>query len=85
MSVDTPTPTLYKDTARPSDQQITQIYSLQHSSVQELVPILRPLLPPTSHFAAHAGTNTLIFTDTAANTERIVDIIRKIDQPDRRS
>ena len=48
------------------DEQLTQVYQLKHGSVQEMVPILRPLLPPTSHFAPHAPTNTLVFTDTGA-------------------
>jgi len=80
-----PTPTAFTAVESPGDQQITQVYQLKFSSVQELVPILRPLLPPTSHFAPHAPTNTLVFTDTAANVQRIVKIIERIDQPDRRS
>ncbi len=67
------------------DAQITQVYQLKHASVQELIPILRPLLPPTSHFAAHSPTNTLVFTDTAANVQRLRNIIERVDIPDRRS
>ena len=80
-----PTPTSFADRAPAIDEQITQVYQLEHGSVQELVPILRPLLPPTSHFAAHAGTNTLVFTDTAANVERLLRIIERIDQPEIRA
>jgi general secretion pathway protein D len=67
------------------DAQITQVYQLKYASVQELIPILRPLLPPTSHFAAHSPTNTLVFTDTAANVDRLRNIIEHVDIPDRRS
>jgi len=80
-----PTPTTYGETADDGADQITQVYKLKHASVQELVPILRPLLPPTSHFAAHAPSNTLVFTDTRANVRRILDIIGRMDLPDRRS
>ena len=80
-----PTPTEYDEPAEPDDRQITQVLRLQHASVQELLPILRPLLPPTSHFAAHPPTNTLVFTDTASNVSRLMDIIGRIDVPDRRS
>ncbi|MDH3639608.1 MAG: type II secretion system secretin GspD [Gammaproteobacteria bacterium] len=80
-----PTPTIYAGPQETGDEQITQVYQLEHGSVQDLIPILRPLLPPTSHFAAHAPTNTLVFTDTAANVQRLVEIIRKVDVPDRRS
>jgi len=79
------TPTIYNDAVSKNDEQITQVYQLRHGSVQELIPILRPLMPPTSHFAAHPATNTLVFTDTAANIGRILGIIARIDQPDRRS
>ncbi|MDZ7841301.1 MAG: type II secretion system secretin GspD [Gammaproteobacteria bacterium] len=80
-----PTPTTYGETEPVGEDQITQVYKLQHASVQELVPILRPLLPPTSHFAAHAPSNTLVFTDTRANVRRIIDIIGRMDLPDRGS
>ncbi len=63
------------------DTQVTQVYQLKHGSVQDLVPVIRPLLPPTSHFAAHAASNTLVFTDTAINTERILGIVQRLDQP----
>lgn len=80
-----PTPTEYDETIADGDQQITQVLRLKHASVQELLPILRPLLPPTSHFAAHAPTNTLVFTDTASNINRLLEIIGRIDVPDRRA
>ncbi|MDJ0956065.1 MAG: type II secretion system secretin GspD [Arenicellales bacterium] len=80
-----PTPTEYDEFVADGDQQITQVLRLKHASVQELLPILRPLLPPTSHFAAHAPTNTLVFTDTASNINRLLEIIERIDVPDRRA
>lgn len=80
-----PTPTSYGETPVDGEEQVTQVYKLKHASVQELVPILRPLLPPTSHFAAHAPSNTLVFTDTRANVRRILDVIGRMDLPDRGS
>ncbi len=79
------TPTQYNEGRGGNDAQITQVYQLKHASVQELVPILRPLLPPTSHFAAHAPTNTLVFTDTLSNIQRLLKIISRVDVPDRRA
>lgn len=80
-----PTPTTYGEMEADGARQVTQVYKLKHASVQELVPILRPLLPPTSHFAAHAPSNTLVFTDSRANVRRILDIIGRMDLPDRGS
>lgn len=80
-----PTRTSFGDPGDNPDEQITQVYQLQHVSANELTPLLRPLLPPTSHFAVHTRTNTLIITDVVANIRRVLDIIRKLDQPNRHS
>lgn len=80
-----PTTTLFSPTEQENDEQITQIIQLQHAAVQDLVAIVRPLIPPTSHFAPHTGSNSVILTDTAANIQRVLKIIRRIDVPDKRS
>ena len=80
-----PTPTKYSPVTKATDAQVTQVLKLTHSSVQELIPIIRPLIPPTSHFAAHVPTNTLVVTDNEANIKRVLEIIEKIDVPDQGS
>lgn len=76
-----PTPTI--ESPAPNDEQITHIVTLEHASVNELLPILRPLLPPTDHIAPHAGSNTLILTGTAANINRTLSMIRRMDKEQR--
>ncbi|MEJ2176655.1 MAG: type II secretion system secretin GspD [Gammaproteobacteria bacterium] len=76
-----PTPT--SDSPSGSDEQITHIVTLEHASAVELLPILRPLLPPTDHIAPHAGSNTLILTGTAANISRTLAMIDRMDTPTR--
>ena len=80
-----PTPTRFTPTDETNDAQITQIIQLTNASVQELVPIIRPLIPPTSHFAPHVPSNSVVLTDTAANIQRVLKIIKRIDVPDERS
>ena len=80
-----PTPTLFSPTQDTNDAQITQIIQLKFASVQDLVPIIRPLIPPTSHFAPHIPSNSVVITDTAANVQRVLKIINRIDVPDKRS
>jgi general secretion pathway protein D len=80
-----PTPLLFAPSGDFNDVQVTQIIQLKHASVQDLVPIIRPLIPPTSHFAPHIPSNSVVITDTLANIQRILQIIRKIDVPDKRS
>lgn len=60
---------------------ITQAISIKHVSAAQLVPILRPLVPPQGHMAAHTQTNTLIIADRASNIARLMKIIERIDEP----
>ena len=76
-----PTPT--SQSPSENDEQITHIVTLEHASAVELLPILRPLLPPTDHIAPHAGSNTLILTGTAANISRTLAMISRMDTPQR--
>jgi len=80
-----PTPLLFSPSDDTNDAQVTQIVQLRYARVQDLVPIIRPLIPPTSHFAPHIPSNSVVITDTLANIQRILQIIRKIDVPDKRS
>ncbi|MBX2847184.1 MAG: hypothetical protein KTR16_02595, partial [Acidiferrobacterales bacterium] len=77
-----PTPTLFSPTEETNDAQITQIIQLENASVQDLVAIIRPLIPATSHFAPHIPSNSVVITDTAANIQRVLKIIQRIDVPD---
>ena len=61
---------------------VTHVIEINNISATQLVPILRPLLPQYGHLAAHAGSNVLIISDRANNVDRIIDIVRRIDQSD---
>lgn len=63
-----------------SDEIVTQVIAVKNVSALQLVPVLRPLIPQSAHFVAHAGSNTLILSDRANNVARIMKIIAKIDQ-----
>jgi general secretion pathway protein D len=62
------------------DDLVTQVLLVENVGAPQLVPILRPLIPQYGHLAAHPGSNMLIISDRAANVERMVTIIRRIDQ-----
>ncbi|HNP34581.1 MAG TPA: type II secretion system secretin GspD [Woeseiaceae bacterium] len=62
------------------DDIVTQVIQVQNIGATQLVPILRPLVPQYGHLVAHPGSNMLIISDRAANVERLVQIIRRIDQ-----
>jgi general secretion pathway protein D len=67
------------DAAGPDDLA-TQVVQLRNVGATQLVPILRPLIPQYGHLVAHSGSNMLIISDRAANVERMLMIIRRIDQ-----
>lgn len=61
------------------DQYVTRVIQLDNVSAAQLVPVLRPLLPQESHLAAYAGSNVLIASASAANLNRLVQIIERVD------
>ena len=63
-----------------ADDIVTQVLQVQNVGAAQLVPILRPLIPQYGHLAAHNGSNMLIISDRAHNVQRMVEIIRRIDQ-----
>ena len=66
--------------AAAADDIVTQVVHVQNVGAAQLVPILRPLIPQYGHLAAHTGSNMLIISDRASNVDRMLRIIRRIDQ-----
>ena len=71
------------DAASPGqgDEVVTRVVELANVSAAQLVPILRPLVPQQGHLAAYVPSNILILSDRAANIQRLLNIIRRIDVP----
>jgi len=66
--------------AQPYNAQfITEVFQLKNIDAAKLIPILRPLVPQQSHMAAYANSNAIILSDTAANIERMRQLIEKVD------
>ncbi len=63
-----------------SDEIVTQVIDVKNVSAAQLVPILRPLIPQYGHLAAYTASNILIISDRASNVNRLIRIIRRIDQ-----
>ena len=72
-------PTVDQQRSAEPDQVVTRVIQVQNVSAAQIVPILRPLIPPQGHLAAYTPTNVLIVSDSAANVERIASIIGRID------
>ena len=67
-------------TPRAGEQTITHVLTVQHSSASQLVPLLRPLMAPTSQISVYPPANTLIITDYADNIRNLLRIVEIIDQ-----
>ncbi|MEX2352728.1 MAG: secretin N-terminal domain-containing protein, partial [Gammaproteobacteria bacterium] len=73
---------VFGEGGRPNnDEMETRVIQVMYVSPERLVPILRPLIPPYGHLAADPESSSLIITDRAANVERIVNIVTRLDRP----
>ncbi len=77
----TPTQTQFSSDIVGNDEQVTEVYKLKYSTVQSMLPALKPLMPPTSHFAAHVPSNSIIITGSASSIHRVLSIVKNLDQP----
>jgi len=63
-----------------SDEMVTQVIDVKNVSAAQLVPILRPMIPQYGQLAAYPPSNILIISDRASNVNRMMRIIRRVDQ-----
>ena len=63
------------------EQIATHVLIMQNGSATQMIPLLRPLMSPTSQLAAYDAANALIITDYADNIRRMIRIVAKLDQP----
>lgn len=67
---------------RKSDELITRVIRVEHVPAAMLVPILRPLVPSTGQLQAYGPSNTILISDRAANIERLIKVIKRMDRAD---
>lgn len=77
-----PVPTVDRGEVNKGDQLVTRVVPINHVPAAQLVPILRPLIPQQGQLAAYQPSNILLISDRAANVNRLVKIISRIDRPD---
>ncbi|WP_233237637.1 type II secretion system secretin GspD [Bordetella sp. LUAb4] len=64
-----------------SGEMVTRVFPLKYENAANLVPVLRPMVPPNNPVNAYPGNNTVVVTDYADNMERIARVIASIDVP----
>ena len=73
-----------KDFLRPaqSEELVTAVIPVRNSVSEDLVKILRPLIPQYGHVAGISSPNVLIISDHAGNIARLTEIVNRIDIAD---
>lgn len=66
------------------EELITRVIPIENTPVDELVPVLRPLVPQYGHLAAVSSANSLIISDHTDNIRRIEAIISHLDNAESR-
>jgi general secretion pathway protein D len=62
------------------DEVVVRVIPLENTSANQLIPIIRPLLPQWSNVSAYVPGNVLIVLGRAANIDRIDQIIHNVDK-----
>ncbi len=62
------------------DEVVVRVIPLENISANQLIPIVRPMMPQWSNISAYTPGNILILLGRAANLQRIANVIKNIDQ-----
>jgi len=62
-----------------TDEVVKDLIFLDKLCPSQLIPLLRPLLSPTSHFAMTIEPRSMLITGTYGNTQRIRNIVEQLD------
>lgn len=65
-----------------SEELVTRVITVTNAPSEEMVKVLRPLIPQYGHIAALSEPNVLIISDHASNINRLVEIINRVDIAD---
>lgn len=62
------------------DEVVVRVIPLDNVSANQLIPVIRPLLPQWSNITAYTPGNVIILVGRASNLERIINIINNVDK-----
>lgn len=61
------------------DEMLVEVIPVQYVPAEQLVPVLRPLMPQWSSVSAYEPSNMLILSGRANNIKRLANIIKQVD------
>jgi general secretion pathway protein D len=65
--------------SNPSDELMIQVIPVHYVPAEQLVPVLRPLMPQWSTVSAYGPSNMLILSGRSNNISQLAEIIRQVD------
>jgi general secretion pathway protein D len=71
---------IYVDSTPQTDSYVTRLISLQNISALEMSNAIKDLISKTGNMFAYPATNTLVITDSGNNIDRLMKIIKELDQ-----
>lgn len=71
---------IYKSDIPNTDRFITRIIQVVNISANDLASVVKTLISKEGNLFAYPATNSLIMTDTGSNIDRILKIIKELDQ-----
>lgn len=78
-AVRSPIPT-HVDSTPVTDMFVTRLVPMQNISAVEMANAIKPLMSAEGNMFAYPATNTLIITDSGINIDRMMKIIKELDQ-----
>jgi len=72
---------LDQEKASPEDKVVTQLIPLKYADPEEIKRLFTPLVSKNSVILGYPPANTVIITDVQSNIQRLMKILKQIDQP----
>jgi len=66
-----------------SGEVVVYIYKAENTQALQLQQAVQPFLSPNAKFAVHAPSNSLIIADVAKNIEKLKELLKELDSPER--
>lgn len=71
---------IHVDSTPYTDSYVTRLISLQNISASDMSEAIKGLISKSGNMFAYPATNTLIITDSGTNIDRLMKIIKELDQ-----
>ncbi len=78
-AISSPIP-IYVDSTPHTDNFVTRLISLQNISALDMSNAIKDLISKSGNMFAYPATNTLVITDSGTNIDRLMKIIKELDQ-----